>query len=296
MNTSSPRAVDHLVLPVADIDVARARYESLGFSVAPDGRHPFGTENCCIFFEDGTFLEPLGIAHRETCEAAALKGNTFVANDQAYRFRRGVEGFSHLVIKSDDAKTDHKLYKSEGISGGRGVRFSRKFKTPHGNADKAAFSLAFAADKRAPDSGFFACEVVQAPNVDRSALMNHANGAVRLLDVVISEPNPSDFQYFLQTFLNQRHMDNNSFGIEFETANAKVSVLSPDGMRAFYGMDTEKSERGMRFSALVVGVRELSHVESLLKFQNVLCRKIGPKLIVPAAPGQGATIAFEEIA
>ena len=49
---SLPRVLDHLVLPVIDIDVARSRYQSLGFTVAPDGRHPFGTENCCVFFED----------------------------------------------------------------------------------------------------------------------------------------------------------------------------------------------------------------------------------------------------
>jgi len=79
----TPRTIDHIVLPVADINVARERYERLGFTVAPDGKHPFGTENCCVFLEDGTFLEPLGIAQRETCEAKAIKGHTFVANDQA---------------------------------------------------------------------------------------------------------------------------------------------------------------------------------------------------------------------
>ncbi len=126
--------------------------------------------------------------------------------------------------------------------------------------------------------------------------MRHSNGAVRLLDVVLSEPNPSDFQYFLQTFLNQRHMDNNSFGIEFDTGKSKVSVLSPDGMKAFYGMETERAERGMRFSAFALGVKNLGQVESRLKNSGIIHHTIGPKLIVPPAPGQGATIAFEEIA
>jgi len=55
---ASPRILDHLVLPVANIDVARKRYGQLGFTIGADAKHPFGTENCCIFFEDGTFLEP----------------------------------------------------------------------------------------------------------------------------------------------------------------------------------------------------------------------------------------------
>ena len=99
-----------------------------GSPLPPDGRHPFGTENCCIFFKDDTFLEPLGIAQRETCEAKAIRGNTFVANDQNYRFRRGNEGFSHLVIKSDDARADHAAFKAAGMSGGKMVRFSRAYK------------------------------------------------------------------------------------------------------------------------------------------------------------------------
>ena len=209
----SPRVLDHLVLPVFDIDVARQRYSDLGFTVAPDGRHPFGTENCCIFFKDGTFLEPLGVAQRETCEAKAIKGHTFVANDQTYRFRIGEEGFSHLVIKSDDARADHDLYKSEGMSGGKMVRFSRKFKTPAGEAGKVSFALAFASDQRSPDSFFFACEVVSNASVDRSALMQHPNGVTGLKEVILSELNPTDFQYFLQTYLNQREVDVDSFGM-----------------------------------------------------------------------------------
>ncbi|MEO0547472.1 MAG: VOC family protein, partial [Pseudomonadota bacterium] len=205
------RKIDHLVFPVADIGVARDRYEQLGFTVAPDGKHPFGTENCCVFFADGTFLEPLGIAHRETCEAQALKGHTFVRNDQTYRFRRGLEGFSHVVIKSDDAATDHAAFKKDGISGGRRVRFSRGFKTPDGEKGRVSFLLSFAADPRAPDAGFFSCEVASPPKVDRSALQRHANGVTGLRAIVGCEPNPTDFQYFFQSFLSQRHMETDSF-------------------------------------------------------------------------------------
>lgn len=293
-DTFSPRRLDHLVLPVANIDVARERYVKMGFNVAPDGRHPFGTENCCIFFKDGTFLEPLGIAHRETCEAKALKGNTFVANDQTYRFRRGLEGCSHLVIKSEDAKADDKLYKSEGFSGGRMVRFSRKFETLDGEKGKVSFHLAFAGDKRSPDSGFFSCQVLDAPSVDRSALQSHENGVVGLKEVILSEVNPTDFQYFFQTYLNQREMDVDSFGMSFDTHSSKVTVLSPDGMKAFYGMETEPKERGMRFEAFVLGVASLSNANSILAKNNITHTAVKGRTIIPPAAGQGTTIILEE--
>lgn len=51
MNTHSakPHPLDHVVLPVVNIDVARERIGKLGFTVAADARHPFGTENACVF-------------------------------------------------------------------------------------------------------------------------------------------------------------------------------------------------------------------------------------------------------
>lgn len=289
----SPRTVDHLVLPVTDIDVARGRYQELGFTVAPDGKHPFGTENCCVFFEDGTFLEPLGIAHRETCEEYAQQGNTFVRNDQTYRFRRGTEGFSHMVLKSNDAAADVAMFEKQGISGGASVHFSRAFETPGGEKGEVSFELAFAADPRAPDAGFFSCEVKNSPEADRSALYDHANGVRGLREIILSEVNPTDFQYFFQTFLNQREMGADSFGMSFETSGSEVTVLSPDGMQAFYGMETERAERGLRFQAAKLGVRDIDALAAHLTSQEIGFESRGGNLIVAPAPGQGLTLIFE---
>jgi len=260
----TPRTLDHLVLPVANIDTARERLNALGFNVAPNGLHPFGTENCCVFFKDGTFLEPLGIAHRETCEAKALKGNTFVANDQAYRFRQGIEGFSSIVLKTDDAKADDKLYKSDGISGGKMVRF-------------------------------FTCQVLDAPKVDRSALQAHENGVVGISEILMSESNPTDFQYFFQTYLNQREMDVDSFGMSFETTNTKISVLSPAGLKAFFGLDVNCHERGMKFEAAILSVKSISITAALLSKNGVIHHTMRDRLVVPPAEGQGTTMIFEEV-
>ncbi|WP_234851909.1 VOC family protein, partial [Sinorhizobium meliloti] len=84
------RPLDHLVLPVADLARTRQRLAALGFTVADEARHPFGTANACVFFSDDTYLEPLAVASREECEAAALEGNAFVARDQAFRFRQAL--------------------------------------------------------------------------------------------------------------------------------------------------------------------------------------------------------------
>lgn len=291
---SSPRSLDHLVLPVEDIHRARARYEQLGFTVAPDGHHPFGTENCCIYLPDGTFLEPLGIAQREICESWAKKGHAFIENDQAFRFRRGAEGFSHMVLKSNDANADHRSFKSDGISAGKMVRFSRESRDNGGNASQTSFALAFAADKRSPDSGFFTCQVTTPAKIDRSALQTHENGVVALKEVILSEVNPTDFQYFFQDLLNQREMDVDSFGMSFDLNGAKTSILTPDGMQAFYGIDCFRTERGMHFEAALFQVNDLQHAKSLLSANQIDFAERQGRLLIGPAEGQGTTLILED--
>src|SRR5690606_31308834 len=104
--------------PTADLDLACGRLTRLGFTVAPRGVHPFGTENCCVYFSDNTFIEPLAVADRAATDAAATVGNVFVARDRTYRENLGSEGFSAVVFGSEDADEDHRRYVRAGVSAG----------------------------------------------------------------------------------------------------------------------------------------------------------------------------------
>ena len=291
------RKVDHVVLPVAALESARNRLSALGFTVAPDAVHPFGTENACVYLKDGTFLEPLGIAQRETCEATALKGNVFTARDQAYRFRRpsgtNGEGFSALVFSTEDAKADHARFSKNGISAGRMLRFSRKFEDAKGKRETMSFRLAFAADLRAPDAFFFTCERVGAMPPGRDAFEKHANGVVSIREVALCEANPSDFQYLMEEVVNQREINAHSFGIELLSANANVAIYSPAGMKAWFGDEKGAHGRGIRLRAIVFGVADLDKTCNLLAGNGISFREIAGRLVVSPAPGQGAIFAFE---
>jgi catechol 2,3-dioxygenase-like lactoylglutathione lyase family enzyme len=50
------RSIDHLVVPVRDLDGAATFYERLGFTVGARNRHPWGTENRLIQFPQN-FIE-----------------------------------------------------------------------------------------------------------------------------------------------------------------------------------------------------------------------------------------------
>jgi hypothetical protein len=283
------------VLPVEDLDTARARHSALGFTVAADARHPFGTENACVFFADGTYLEPLGIAQREECEEAARSGNVFVARDQAYRFRRSDNGFSALVVGSKDAGADHDRFVELGMSGGDMLTFSRPMKLPDGSEVTPSFKLSFAADLRAPDFFGFAVERINVPAADRSALTTHPNGVVGVSEVILSEPNPTDFQYFIQELACNREVDANSFGMSVELDGATVTVFNKAGLETHLGIVDPSRERGLMGRAVVYRVPDLQALSALLLKNEVALRQVAGRLIVDPAPGQGACYCFEEI-
>lgn len=295
-NTSprEARKIDHAVLPVESLAAARNRLTLLGFSVAPDGQHPFGTENACVYFKDGTFIEPLAIAQRETCEETALKGNVFTARDQAFRFRCGENGFSALALSTDDAKHDHKAFRKSGFSGGKKLTFARKFVDAKGRKGKAAFLLAFAADLRAPDAMFFTCEKIARPKVDRDALQEHENGVTGIREIVLSEPNPTDFQYYLQEAINNRNDEAHSFGMEIAAANGSLNAMTPEGLAAYFGVQRSGEGRGLRFEGIVFSVRSFAAVRRVLEHHGTAHREMHNRIIVDAAPGQGCFLAFEE--
>lgn len=292
-STRNARALDHLILPTASLGVARARLEALGFIVAPIGVHPFGTENACVFFADGTFLEPLAIGHRETAEAASLSGNQFTVRDAAYRFRRGVEGFSSIVMLSADANADAEQFVVAGIPGGKVLEFGRDFETPTGEKSRMDFRLSFAADLRSPDFFGVTCQRINVPKADRSKLIGHINGVTAIKTIVLTETNPTDFQYLLQELVNEREVVSHSFGMDIRASNSTISVLTPDGYELFYGGHEESHERGLIARAIVFACNSLEAIAKHLKSQDIEFGYHLGRLVVKPAVGQGAMFVFE---
>ena len=137
---SKPHPLDHLVLPTASLAVARARLESLGFIVAPTGIHPFGTENCCVFFADGTYLEPLAVGNEQAAAKAIAGGNVFVTRDRLYRENCGNDGISAIVLGTANADADHARFVDAGLSAGDELSFSRIFPDTSGKSETASSS------------------------------------------------------------------------------------------------------------------------------------------------------------
>jgi hypothetical protein len=291
---SEAHPLDHVVLPVVNVDLARERLGKLGFTVAADARHPFGTANACIFFADKTYLEPLAVASADVYEASIKKGNVFTARDRAFRFRCGENGLSAVVLATTDAHRDHTRFHADRISGGEMLQFERPIKLPDGSVATAAFRLAFVADLRAPDLFFFTCQRINALPADRKILETHTNGVTGITEVVLTAPDPRAFSPFMRFCTSAPLIRDEAFGISLDTPNARISILSPDGLNAYFDLAAPGTDRGLRGVAIVFKVADLAVTEAHLAANGITYTRKNNRILVKAASGQGALFAFEE--
>ncbi len=285
--------VDHIVLPVEDLDIARCRLASLGFAVAPDARHPFGTENACVFFANRTYLEPLAVANRMEVEGNARAGMVFLRRYQAYRFRHGLEGAAMIAFSTDDANADRARFDAAGFSGGPVFPFERKSATSNGETT-VGVRLAFGLDEMAPDFTPFCCQHINTESFWAPDRTCHPNGAAGIDEVILTEENPSDFQYLLQAATDMRDDRASSFGLHFDLPKARVSMLSPAGYEALFGEVAPNVGRGPRIAAFAVAVADLAGTVAHLQAGDVAFHRRSGAVIVPPAPGQGVVIVFRE--
>jgi catechol 2,3-dioxygenase-like lactoylglutathione lyase family enzyme len=95
--------IDHLVIVVPELDAAIASYSGLEFTVVPGGRHPIGTHNALIAFEDGSYLELIAF---------------FEPNTQHRWFQRLQQGggLIDFCLQTDDLAADAGAFRAAGVA------------------------------------------------------------------------------------------------------------------------------------------------------------------------------------
>lgn len=278
--TLTPRLLDHCVLPVPDLGISRTRYEALGFTVAPQGTHPFGTINCCVYFTDDTFLEPLAIGDAALVSEAIAGGNVFVGRDGVYRRTVGDNGFSALVFKTDDARGDHAGFVGSDISAGPILDFSRAFVDPAGKSGKVSFRLAFAAEPDSDAAYFFTCQRIDAvASAGRAALETHRNGVKGIAGVTMSAADPRAHEAF-HTALAHAPVEHANGAIIAHLGNARLAIEQADGP--------------LRLAAIHFAVADVDATADSLSAGNVAFERQAGRLTVQPAAGQGAIFTFED--
>ncbi|MCZ7448432.1 VOC family protein [Agrobacterium rhizogenes] len=289
------RSVDHLVLPVRDLGIAARRLQSLGFTVAPPALHPFGTQNACVFFQDGTYIEPLAIAEPAKYIASIEKGDVFTGRDQAFRKHHGDDGFSALVAKTGDATADHQRFVAAGLSAGDLFEFSRPVQMPDGSRSEAAFRLAFAASGAAADFFLFGCQRLKALPGDRTMLERHANAVTGLREIVLFSGGDAKAARLIETVFACETMMSPDGDMIFATGNACIRLTKKPAFASLDLVASNRGDGGLRGVGVVFSVDDLAVTAAVLAANGVSSMEAGGRLVVPAAPGQGVAFAFEEI-
>lgn len=282
------RQIDHLVFPVTTLMLARLRLTGLGFTVAADARHPFGTGNCCVFFRDRTCLEPITILDRTLADMAAAEGFAFVKRLKRFTERQG-EGFAMVALRSGDAEADRVLFEKAGVGSQSVHRFSRMARLPDGSEREVGFVVTFADFPAAPDATFFVCQHLAADVLFQPGYLEHANGAVGISAVVAVAEKPDDFRAMLSTATGQQEVETSDGGLEAKVNGQSLVILSRENFRARYDIEPPSPRRGLLFAAVEIEVLDLDRAKG---YAGSAARRREDAVVVPAAPGFGAVIAY----
>ena len=276
--------LDHVVVTVPTLAVARARLTALGFTVQDDAHHPFGTGNCNVFFGNGTYFEPLAITDRDKEIAAHKDANRFVTRTDAYRFRHG-HGPAMAAFTATSADAMHERFASEGLDAGPVIVFERQQTMADGSERTIGVRLAIAISERAPDLTLFACEHLSRDLLWQEERLQHANGAVGITRLFLVDENPADFQAYLQAVTGDRDMRATSSGLELDVPNALIAGMTPHGFGLMTGIDLPKEPRGLRMVAAEVTFADLDLFKERCHARGIAFSEQFGHVIVLADPG-----------
>ena len=270
---------------VHDLDAAGEAYTRLGFTVGARNRHPWGTHNRIVQFP-GVFIELLSVGEMERIPPPRPRMLSFGAFTRDF-LARG-EGLSMLVLEGK-GEADAAAFRAAGIGDFDVFDFEREAKRPDGTPVKVAFSLAFAADPKAPDTGFFTSQQHFPENFWNPQFQRHANGVTGVAGVVFVADNPADHHVFLKNFSGITDLKSTSSGITIETPRGEIQVMDPAAFRQHFAADPPDVTRGMRLAAIRFAA-ETAAARSTLGTH--VTEHMG-RLIVGPRAAHGATLVFE---
>ena len=285
-----PHGLDHIVHVIRDLDAAGECYRRAGFTVGARNRHPWGTHNRIVQFA-GVFIELLAVSEPELIVAGAP--GSFSFGGFARDFLTHDEGLAMLVLEGRGAAADAERFRAAGIGDFDVFDFERQAKRPDGSTVRVAFSLAFAADAKAPDIGYFTCQQHFPENFWNPAFQLHPNGVSGIAGVIMVSARPEDQRHFLEAFSGVSETRSSACGISVQTARGDIQVMNPSAYRAYAGTEPPNLTRGPRLAAIRFVAGDKAEVMSALKKGDIAAAERNGNIVVPPDVARGATLIFE---
>jgi catechol 2,3-dioxygenase-like lactoylglutathione lyase family enzyme len=283
------RGIDHLVLAVGDLEAARRRYGDLGFTLAPPGRHPFGTANSLVQLDEA-FLELLSIAEPAAIPPHEAGRFSFAAFNRDYL--DSGEGLSMLVLDSRDARADTAAFRQAGLVTYEPFDFSRTAELPSGEQATVGFSLAFTSHPDIESAGFFTCQQHAPEHFWRPEYQNHENTAHTVLEICLVADRPLQFAEFLQAFAGSDEVAASDSAMEVATARGHLIVLTGEAFAERYGAPAPESHPLPALAGYTVGVADLPVARAIVARAGVATAEGEGRLSVLPEDAFGTVLAF----
>ena len=198
-----------------------------------------------------------------------------------------------LALESCDATKDADNFRAAGFGGFELLRFERAGRKADATEVTVGFSLAFAVDPKAPDTGFFVCQQHQPQNFWDPTLQVHPNGVSTIAGVVLVAENPADHHIFLSMLAGERNLRVTSAGMTVPTPRGVIQVISPVAFEARFGIEPPDLSHGARLAAVRFALGDVVAASAWLRTRGIATRERGDRFVVPAAAARGATLVFE---
>ncbi|MGZ5924915.1 MAG: VOC family protein [Rhizomicrobium sp.] len=182
MALNNVTGVDHAVVMVKDLDAAAETWKRLGFTISPRGTHSahMGSGNYTIML-DPDYVELLGV----------LTATEYNAPARAFLDQRG-EGIERIAFTAVDSTAGAEEIRGRGYPPIGPIDFERPVTMPDGSLSAAKFRVFQWPVAEAPGGvRIFACQHKTRKTVWIPQLMQHANAAKRLRQVLIVTPDPA---------------------------------------------------------------------------------------------------------
>lgn len=276
------RGIDHGIVCVHDLEAARARYRSLGFTVTPRGKHiGWSTANYCIMFAQD-YIELLGI----------IDASGYSAGLDELLAGKG-EGLLKLALASEDAAAAHEFLAGAGLAPDDVRDLARELEAPGGTV-LPEFRLLHPAPEAMPGMSGFICQHLTRELVWRPEWCEHRNTATGIASCAILADDPAALAEGWRRIFGAGAAVLDDGRLCVETGTSRLDFMSREALaREFGGIELALADSGT-IAGMTLAVSDLAAAENCLAETGVACIRTGHGLAVPPEDACGVIVAFAE--
>jgi catechol 2,3-dioxygenase-like lactoylglutathione lyase family enzyme len=273
----SVKAIDHLVIRVADLDAGQNLFESLGFTLTPRGFHAGrGSANHTAPLPSGNYFELI-----------------YLPPGADAPFPERPEGPVALALAPTDSHVVHAELAALGYHVDPPRDLARPVHLPGGTREARFINVGF--PPIAPQAiGFFACQHLTRDLVWRPEWEGHANGAERVSEIIVVHPSPSDLRATYAGLYGEPAVRADSSGVVVTLGGDKISFLTPPAFQKRFStvaVPADLTETGW-FAGAVMRVRSLDKVAMILAAAGIVAART-PSGSLVVAPSDAANTLLE---